>query len=316
GEAEHRRVKIFYAQTNKNRPNLQIARHERRQRLLNALATKVGQKRRLGHTVRKSMALDFAASEPLPRTDPSQHYQMSHSTKYSENLIKWIQICQNFVPKLKNHLLARILGGDAHAGGAIASGASEAHARTIAFVDDRIYKHKTIRFNYTTYDVRRKQDSCNPRTQANVMVGNGTGSRDDKDKYPYWDARLIGIFHVCILRLSFQTFDVLWVRWFGADDRQSKWGLKANRMPRIGFQNAENETSFGFLDPNAVLRACHVIPAFAFGYDNNGLLTSIGRPRQEVDDENEPDTDWAYYYVNMCVVFPANQLQANKVKVG
>ncbi|KAF7319687.1 hypothetical protein MKEN_00750100 [Mycena kentingensis (nom. inval.)] len=35
------------------------------------------------------------------------------------------------------------------------------------------------------------------------------------------------------------------------------------------------------------------------GYNDNGLGKSIGRPRPEVDDPNEPDTDWAYYYVPM-----------------
>ncbi|KAJ7195888.1 hypothetical protein GGX14DRAFT_674069 [Mycena pura] len=281
GEAEHRRVKQFYQRTNKNRPNFQIARHGRRQRLLKAIETKLGSKRPTPGLKRKTMVVDFAASEPLP-------WLSANKDDAAVN---------NLIPKLKNHLLARILGGDEE------EDFNDDDRRTIAFVDDRIYKHKSVRFNYTTYDVRRKQHSCNPRTQADLMVLNPS---DDKDQYPYWYARLIGIFHIRILHTGSrsksygaQTFDVLWVRWFGADDRQKKWGLHANRMPRIGFQHAENEMSFGFLNPNAVLRACHIIPAFAFGYDNNGLPTSIGRPRQEVDDEDEPDTDWAYYYVNM-----------------
>jgi hypothetical protein len=41
---------------------------------------------------------------------------------------------------------------------------------TVTFVNNRIYKHKVMRVNYTTYDLRRAQDSLNSRTHADIMV--------------------------------------------------------------------------------------------------------------------------------------------------
>ena len=41
---------------------------------------------------------------------------------------------------------------------------------TLRFVNNRFYLHKVLRINYTSYDMRREQDSLNPRTHANVMM--------------------------------------------------------------------------------------------------------------------------------------------------
>ncbi|KAJ7053545.1 hypothetical protein C8F01DRAFT_921943, partial [Mycena amicta] len=299
GEAEHRRLKRFYVKTNKNRPDFQVARNERRQQILRKLAQKYDRREHSS----KSMALGFDASEPLQRTNPTDKYHMSRSAKFSENLYKWVRgniddpAVKGFIPKLKNHILARILGGDEE------EDFDEEDRETIHFVDNRIYRHKTIRFNYTTYDVRRKQDSCNPRTQSDIMVLNPS---DNKTKSPYWFGCITGIGHINVLHTGrrsrsdkIQTFDFLNIRWFGDDPDQKTWGLHVNRMPRIGFQPADDESAFGFLDPAAVLQACHIIPAFARGYDDNGLGKSIGRPRQELASEGIFDTDFAYYYVNM-----------------
>ncbi|KAJ7053101.1 hypothetical protein C8F01DRAFT_1330682 [Mycena amicta] len=294
GEAEHRRLKQFYKRTNRNQPEAQIARHVRRQQLLKAIEKKQG---------RRALALSADANEPLPKTNPHERYQVSHSTRFPEDLSQFVNenagdpAVEDFIPKLKNHLLARILGGDEE------EDFNEDDRDTLLIFNNRIYKHKTIRFNYTTYDMRRKQDSCNPRTQADVMVLNPSA---DKAKNPYWFTRITGIIHLQVLHKgprsksqALQTFDVLTVRWFGADDRQKKWGLHVNRNPRIGFVPADSESAFGFVDPAAVLRACHIVPAFHYGYDDNGLARSIGRPRHEVDDKDQPDMDWAYYYVLM-----------------
>ena len=54
-----------------------------------------------------------------------------------------------------------------------------------------------MRVNYTTYDMRRDQDSLNPRTQADVMLL----AHEDltaRNSHPYWYARIIGLFHVYV----------------------------------------------------------------------------------------------------------------------
>ena len=63
---------------------------------------------------------------------------------------------QDFVKKLKTHLLAR------H-NNAVSAGDepeySDAELRKVHINNSRIYEHQTATFNYTTYDVRREQDT-------------------------------------------------------------------------------------------------------------------------------------------------------------
>ena len=62
---------------------------------------------------------------------------------------------------------------------------------------NRIYVHQVMRVNYTTYDMRRDQDSISLRTHPDIMIlapaepGDGASS-----KHPYRYARVYGIFHV------------------------------------------------------------------------------------------------------------------------
>jgi hypothetical protein len=68
---------------------------------------------------------------------------------------------------------------------------------SVIFVNNYIFHHKVLRVNYTTYDMRRGQDSINPRTHADVIV---LAHEDDDPEnnlkpHPFWYARIIGIFH-------------------------------------------------------------------------------------------------------------------------
>ena len=73
------------------------------------------------------------------------------------------------------------------------TGFTPAEQSSVTFVNNRLYRHKVLRINYTTYDLRRAQDSLNPRTHANVMV---LAHEDDAEiSHPYWYAWIIGIFH-------------------------------------------------------------------------------------------------------------------------
>ena len=82
-----------------------------------------------------------------------------------------------------------------------------------------------MRVNYTTYDLRRSQDSLNSRTHADIMVlsheDQGTGQTR---AHPYWYARIIGIFHAMVQHTGRhsqssepQHMSFLWVRWYGRD---------------------------------------------------------------------------------------------------
>ena len=53
---------------------------------------------------------------------------------------------------------------------------------------------------------------------------------------------------------------------------------------------------YGFIDPEDVIRACHLIPAFKDGYTTDLPLESLAhRNRTELPDDND---DYAYFYVN------------------
>lgn len=150
--------------------------------------------------------------------------------------------------------------------------------------------------------MRREQDSINPRTEhQDVMVL----AREDPacgEHHPYWYARIVGIFHADIYHVGENSktdepyrIDFLWVRWFGLDGSH-RGGWKARRLHRIGFFDSEEERAFGFLDPDEIIRATHLIPAFAHGLIHN--LPSDSLARHPEDSTHE---EWKYYYVNMYV---------------
>jgi hypothetical protein len=163
---------------------------------------------------------------------------------------------------------------------------------SLKLVNDRIYLHKVLRVNFTTYNVRRDQDSLNPRTHSDVMVLSG-----DDTTQPYWYARIIGIFHAMVLQTGQRAesrepkkMEFLFVRWFGVDgDEIGGWRTK--KLHQIGF--VEGDKAFGFIDPADIVQGVHLIPRFSLGRTNELLGPSLARSAVEKDE------DWVRYYVNM-----------------
>ncbi|KAJ3803937.1 hypothetical protein F5876DRAFT_24543, partial [Lentinula aff. lateritia] len=176
GELEHCRIKRLYIHTNKIHFTFQIARHEQCRRALKNLIQ--NKPPNIWHRATQSKvsqpSLSFDNSDPLPFTDPTTHYQISSSTRFSENIVTWLGDLQydpaftNFLPKLKDHILERLLGIPQNE-----REFSAAQCATITFKNNKIFRHKVICLNYTTYDMRRNQDSCNPRTQSDIMMLSG-----------------------------------------------------------------------------------------------------------------------------------------------
>jgi len=290
-----------------------MTKHERRE-------TKLLRARRAAEAKMHSHHVAFSDNDPLPYTDPAMHHHISDSKRHSQDafsfcrkfpadpatkvsifsrmqktLIDYLPL-QDFIPRLKDHLLARLLhrpfDGDEEE-------FSDSDRNTVRIVDNRIYSAKVLRVNYTTYDIRRDQDSMNPRTNADVMVlspETGPGS------HPYWYAHVLGVFHARVLHTgplatnrSIQHMEFLWVRWFGVDPGH-RYGHKVARLPKIGFVPESDPLAFGFLDPSLVLRGCHLIPAFNDGRTSDLLTAPLtaARPPDEVD-------DWVAFYVNMYV---------------
>jgi len=192
------------------------------------------------------------------------------------------------LPRLKDHLLGRLVEEDESDGTF-----TNLDRMSLKLVNNRIYRHKVLRVNYTTYDSRRCQDSLNPRTHGDIMVL----SRDDS--HPYWYARIIGIFHAMVLHTGQKSksqeakkMEFLFVRWFGLDTKEVG-GWETKKLHQIGF--ADGDWKFGFVDPADVVRAVHLIPRFSEGRTKDLLGPSIARSDQEKDE------DWVRYYVNMYV---------------
>jgi len=264
-------------------------------------------------------SVPFEESDALPTTSPDVHHHISNSVRQRENIYKWVhhheeqddqainvlyfkfyavpmmlkRNTQDFIPNLKDHILARILGR-AYDGDEVSF--SDDERDSIQICDNYFYRHKVLRVNYTSYDLRRCQDSINPRTHPDIMLL----SHDD-EPHPYWYARVIGIFHVNVFHKGPNStspdkkrVDFLWIRWFGRD-LNYRAGWKARRLHRVGFLDAERPGAFGFLDPAVVIRGVHMIPSYAHGTTEEYLSPPRSVARLPLDEVS----DWQYYYVGM-----------------
>lgn len=162
----------------------------------------------------------------------------------------------------------------------------------ISFQRNRFFQHAILRVNYTTYDLRREQDSMNPRTHADVLVPapdvdieTGISSTG----HPFAYARILGVFHADVIhhrlgeRPKQYTMEFLWVHWYRRDTR-FKAGFKHRRLHRVEPMPEDDPDAYGFLNPDDVIRGIHLIPAFAHG--RSEILAAV-------------DNLWKYYYVNM-----------------
>lgn len=214
--------------------------------------------------------------------------------------VKQLTALENFVQNLHDHVLDRLRLPQ------VTGNTSRIEARPpytdrdrakVTIVNNRIYRHKVLRINYTTYDMQRAQDSLNPRTQADVIVLADEESASQAGD-PYWYARVLGVFHADVRYQSspgvssvLTRVDFLWIRWFERDTNYTS-GLAVKRLPCLRFFNETlDPAAFGFLNPADIVRGAHVLPAFARG-ERVALPPSLARPTQSTK-------EWNYYYVNM-----------------
>jgi hypothetical protein len=226
---------------------------------------------------------------------------------------------QCFIPNLKEHLLPRIMAvlqeekTPSHCNGAlpqnmqIPSASRSADRNCIFFKSDRMYQHHLLRINYTTYDVRRSQDVINPGTsRRDIMVlANDNDNDSQSDRHPFWYARVLGIYHVNVVYTGPGTIDYLprrmdflWVRWFQYGcAKTNSWD--ENQLDPLFFPPMATDGAFGFVDPTNVLRASHIIPAFASGRIHADLV-SLSKCAGD-------SHDWKRYVVNRYVRVPMDK---------
>jgi hypothetical protein len=157
-----------------------------------------------------------------------------------------------------------------------------------------------MRLNYTTYDIRRDADTIKPGSYPDIMV---KSPESGPDAQPFWYARVIGVFHALVSSShpdvqdkSLHRLDFLWVRWFGVEPGQYRYGIRYARLPKIGFVESTDAYAFTFLDPAQAMRGVHLIPTFSEGRTSALLPTakSIARVLNPKDND-----DWVNFYVNM-----------------
>ena len=158
-----------------------------------------------------------------------------------------------------------------------------------------------MRVNYTTYDVRRGQDSLSSRKRSDIMMlaRESDESSDVTPLHPFEYARIIGIFHVDIVHQApgeymptTTSIEIVWVRRFSIDTTFSA-GFKKKRLHRLKFLSSSDPDAFGFIHPDEIIRGAHLIPAFHYG-GTKEYLSGISLARNE--DETD---DYRYFYVNM-----------------
>jgi hypothetical protein len=199
------------------------------------------------------------------------------------------------LPKLQEHLLSRLAhpewSGDGHE-------FTAGQRFQLQLKNNRMYVHKILRLNYTTYDVRLGQDCLNPRTHSDVMY---LAPEEDK-LHPFSYAQIIGIFHADVVNTAPgtnpkpQPMEFLWVRRYQLD---TTWraGFKQKHLHRVKFLPESDPNAFGFLNLDEDIRTSHLIPAFAHGRTEELLASdSIGRLLRDGLSEDE---DWHYYYVSL-----------------
>lgn len=173
-----------------------------------------------------------------------------------------------------------------------------------------MYAHKLARFYYTTYDVRRSEDVINPRTSHCDVMLLGPQAEGMSEETPphhrFLYARVLGIYHVNVVytgpgMVSYEPmkFNFLWVRWFNVS-LDATYSIKRLRraarqahLDCLTFPPMAADDAFGFVDPELVLRGCHLLPMFSQG---KCLKDGVGLSKLARDNQ-----DWKYYFVNQYV---------------
>lgn len=161
-----------------------------------------------------------------------------------------------------------------------------------------MYNHNIVRFNYTTYDIRRAQDIINSWTShCNVMVLR-TEDEVEHRGHRFIYGKVLGIYHVNVIYIGTGFMDYtpirmefLWVRWYEPMEQVSSW--ETATLDRVSFPLLTDEHSFDFLDPVDVLRGSHIIPGFnSCKRHPDGLgMSALARDKH----------DWRKYYINRYV---------------
>ncbi|KZV82794.1 hypothetical protein EXIGLDRAFT_563809, partial [Exidia glandulosa HHB12029] len=286
GESAHRIQKAHYSRTSQKDATKQIVGKVNQQETLREISQSQPQKqydRTAIHDEEKIIG------------DPTLHHIISHDDSKPLSYGKWQrdnstdQGLHGFLTKLVDHLAYRLTR----------KSAVTLDVDTVKFdlsiQRERIFETATARINYTSYDVRRRQDTINVNSGKRDIMALSHDVPGAQLAHPFRFARVHRVFHAYvthpILSLEPTCFEFLFVRWFEAlEPPQLSW--ERSDLERVRFVPVASDEAFGFLDPGQVLRACHLIPCFADGRTKDYLGPSMFR---------DQDGDYVSYYVGQYV---------------
>ncbi|KAI0312029.1 hypothetical protein OF83DRAFT_1067878, partial [Amylostereum chailletii] len=307
-ETEHRVSKVFYRRTNKKDFLKQIIRHHRRQRWVQQMEnTRGNMNQRVDNT-----AVDGTSEYTIGRTENNPVSLPVFFRVFEDDVA-----VQALSQKLHTHLLNRIRAmhiEERRERGEDTEDPCDLEAPSVNDIilkSDRIYRHEVMTVTYTTYDVRRDQDTISPNgprhnimsltPSASTSLPDGLGSADmPTSRFPYRYARVLGIYHANViyrgpdaLDAEPRRIDFLWVRWYEqqAFVGRNAWG--GNRLEQLYFPPMSREDAFGVIEPADVLRGCHIIPTYSQGRKSED--------QQHVSRHARDGEDWKRYYMNRFV---------------
>ncbi|KAG9087929.1 hypothetical protein FRC06_002302 [Ceratobasidium sp. 370] len=295
GELQNRKFKAQYMRTNKRNAVEQMTEID------DIMVALQDINKELNEAFKAHPPVNSEAIESLVRGRPYFIGQAERSEDMIPNISMWVanqapdSAVKFFYPQLKRHLLGRVLGNPNR------TDFSVAELAQLDFHKGRMYRHKTLRVNYTSYDVLRQQDVLNAATPHCFIMLPTESNEQEPGAHPFIYAKVLGVYHANIVyrsRLT-QRMDFVHVRWLYYDyERPGGWDHK--RLDRLTYQacNTSDDIldSFDFVDPANILRASHLIPDFCSDTTKNLLnqITSIAYDDAEFG-------DWNAYYVNRFV---------------
>ncbi|KAJ3529705.1 hypothetical protein NMY22_g8891 [Coprinellus aureogranulatus] len=293
GELSHRLPKSWYPRTDKRNFEKQMSAIERRQARLSGIRSDIA-----------SAELPMA---PIPAGDEETGASLDSRYTVAANQneaidLSWLRSCpgytdryiSDFVPKLKRHLLPRIVEILGYAPNSV----PESEFYNVVLAGDRIYVHRLLRVYYTTYDVRRAEDVIHVDTpQCNVMVLNGEYRKETWDsEHPYLYGKCLGVYHANVSFVGFlpdgtrsyaeRRIDFVWVHWYKHIPATTEFSLE-----RLSLLPLDDPTALGFIHPADILRGVHVIPRFSLG------KRVSHQESRWVGVKVQTDT-WKEYYIN------------------
>jgi len=171
----------------------------------------------------------------------------------------------------------------------------------VSIQGNTLYRHKTLKLRYTTYDMQDGEDKMYRRLHPDIMV------LSDGDEHPYLYGQVLDIFHANVWNNAMNSsltgehntarLEMVWVRWFKVDgpSPEGSQGFHMLRYPSVSFCRAGEPDAFGLIHPDEIIRTVHLIPRFKLLRTAEYLAgPTAARPKGEED-------DWRGFSVNMYV---------------